>query len=173
MLADTFSSRRGPLTSSQSQATTLSSSLLSAARKRIEYCIFFWNDRPPISKPSETLTAAVYDRGAGWQGDLLELRGNYGNGRLVYPRLCRGRKQHKSTRWIVCVCGWRESLRRRRGRPAASASTSSSQREARLWADNCIFSLTAREQYPASDVSHNLPKKYYRIEAEIRCNTCN
>lgn len=114
MLADTFSSRRGPLTSSQSQATTLSSSLLSAARKRIEYCIFFWNDRPPISKPSETLTAAVYDRGAGWQGDLLELRGNYGNGRLVYPRLCRGRKQHKSTRWIVCVCGWRESLRRRR-----------------------------------------------------------
>lgn len=120
MLADTFSSRRGPLTSSQSQATTLSSSLLSAARKRIEYCICFRNDRPPISKPSETLTAAVYDRGAGWQGDLLELRGNYGNGRLVYPRLCRGRKQHKSTRWIVCVCGgaqsqrlgWRESLGR-------------------------------------------------------------
>ena len=37
----------------------------------------------------ETLTAAVYDRRAGWQGDLLELRRNYGNRRLVYPWLCQ------------------------------------------------------------------------------------
>lgn len=34
-----------------------------------------------------TLTAAVYDCRAGWQGDLLELWGNYGNRMLVYPRL--------------------------------------------------------------------------------------
>jgi len=35
------------------------------------------------------LTVAVDDRGAGWQGDLLELWGNHGNGRFVYPRLCQ------------------------------------------------------------------------------------
>lgn len=35
------------------------------------------------------LTAAIYHRRAGWQGDLLELWGNYGNGGLVYPRLCQ------------------------------------------------------------------------------------
>lgn len=56
---------------------------------------------------------------------------------------------------------------------AASASTLSSQREARLWADNCIFSLTAREQYAASDVSHNLPRKYDSVGAAPCGNTCN
>lgn len=137
-----------------------------------------------LSPSSETLTAAVYDRGAGWQGDLLELRGNYGNGRLVYPRLCRGGGGENSTGQLAGLFVSAAARKVKgsaggvtgtaaRGRPAASASTSSSQREARLWADNCIFSLAAREQYPASDVSHNLPRKYNRIDAEIRCNTCN
>lgn len=35
------------------------------------------------------LTAPVYHRRAGWQGDLLELWRNYGNRRLVYPGLCQ------------------------------------------------------------------------------------
>lgn len=46
--------------------------------------------------PRGRLTAAVDDRGAGWQGDLLELRGNYGDGRPVYPGLCRGGKKQMS-----------------------------------------------------------------------------
>lgn len=189
MLADTFSSRRGPLTSSQSQATTLSSSLLSAARKRIEYCICFRNDRPPFSKPFylrrprhsrlPSMTVELVGKEISWNlGETtatggLFTRGSVGAGGEKTAQvnslgcLCL-RPRTKSKARLAGVTGTAV-----RGRPAASASTSSSQCEARPWADNCIFSLTAREQYPASDVSHNLPRKYYRIEAEIRCNTCN
>lgn len=76
-----------------------------------------------ISLSSETLTAAVYDCRAGWQGDLLELWGNYGNRRLVYPRLCEAENKNL-TRLVtcapaVCVCSsarsqrplWQKSLR--------------------------------------------------------------
>lgn len=99
----------------------------------------------------ETLTAAVYNRGAGWQGDFLELWGNYGNRRLVYPRLCQVEnkklncllRQHeksaaasaKVTDTTVC------------GRKAASFSSLFRWHKAQLRNDNDIlFTLTARKQ---------------------------
>lgn len=51
-----------------------------------------------ICVSSGRLTAAVYHRRAGWQGDLLELWGNYGNRRLVYPWLCQ--VENKELTWL-------------------------------------------------------------------------
>lgn len=57
-----------------------------------------------VCVPCGRLTAAVYHRRAGWQGDLLELWGNYGNRRLVYPWLCQVENK-ELTRLLSCTLG--------------------------------------------------------------------